>query len=229
MRQFVIGDVHGCKISLVALLKKLDMQFDDELYFLGDYIDRGPDSKGVFDTIFNLLGAGYKVQCLLGNHEAMLLGALGGDTDEHISWRKNGGKQTLQSFKYQSIHDFSHTYIDFMAKMPLVLEVNNYILVHGGLNFNAKNPIEPSQQMIWIRDWYKKIDYKWLDNRIIVHGHTPQSALETLRQSEVLDRDRVLNIDCGCVFNNDYLHTLVCFELTSKRLYFQRNIEEYAF
>jgi serine/threonine protein phosphatase 1 len=159
----------------------------------------------------------------------MLLGALGGDTDEHISWRKNGGKQTLQSFKYQSIHDFSHTYIDFMAKMPLVLEVNNYILVHGGLNFNAKNPIEPSQQMIWIRDWYKKIDYKWLDNRIIVHGHTPQSALETLRQSEVLDRDRVLNIDCGCVFNNDYLHTLVCFELTSKRLYFQRNIEEYAF
>jgi serine/threonine protein phosphatase 1 len=229
MRQFVIGDVHGCKVTLLALLKKIDLQLDDELYFLGDYIDRGPDSKGVFDTIFNLLGAGYKVTCLLGNHEAMLLGALGGNPEERYDWHKNGGKQTLQSFKLQTAREVPSVYIDFIQAMPIVLEVGDYILVHAGLNFNAKDPIKPVQQMIWIRDWYDKINYKWLGNRYIVHGHTPQLTLETILQCEALDRERVLNLDCGCVFNRESYNTLVAFELNSKRLYFQRNIEEYAF
>jgi serine/threonine protein phosphatase 1 len=225
MRQFVIGDVHGCKVSLVALLKKIDLQIDDELYFLGDYIDRGLDSKGVFDTIFSLRGAGQKVVCLLGNHEAMLLGALSGSKEDEYDWKRHGGKQTLQSFGIWEFYDFPQAYADFMASMPLVVEVGDYILVHGGLNFNQKDPIKPTQQMIWIRDWYAKINYEWLGNRTIIHGHTPQNILKTFEQSYVLERDRVLNLDCGCVFNTTSLHNLVCFELNSKQLYVQRNIE----
>ena len=150
MRQFVIGDIHGCKVSLVALLKKIDVQLDDEIYFLGDYIDRGPDSKGVLDTIFTLIGAGHKVVCLLGNHEAMLLGGYQGNRDEAQSWWSNGGKNTLRSFNVQYLQDIPPQYIAFMEAMPLVAEVGDYILVHGGLNFNAENPLTPSQQMIWI-------------------------------------------------------------------------------
>ncbi len=225
MRQFVIGDVHGCNVSLHALLKQLDLTTEDELYFLGDYIDRGPDSKGVFDTIFNLRGAGHKVECLLGNHEAMLLGALGGNRQDEFDWKKHGGKQTLQSFKIWEFYDFPRAYPDFMAEMPLFWEVGDYILVHGGLNFNQTDPLKQTQQMIWIRDWYDKINYKWLGNRIILHGHTPQTIAETTAQLAVLEQDRVLNLDCGCVFNKSLYNTLACFELQSRQLYFQKNVE----
>jgi serine/threonine protein phosphatase 1 len=225
MRQFVIGDVHGCKISLLALLEKLDLKIGDELYFLGDYIDRGADSKGVFDTIFGLREAGHKVVCLLGNHEAMLLGALSGNKQDEFDWKKNGGKETLSSFGIWEFYDFPQKYADFMEAMPLVLEVGDYILVHGGLNFNQNDPIKPTQQMIWIRDWYSKINYEWLGNRYVLHGHTPQTVAETDRQWINLERGRVLNLDCGCVFNRSALDTLVCFELKSKKLYYQKNIE----
>ena len=225
MRQFVIGDVHGCKVSLVALLKKIDLQIDDELYFLGDYIDRGPDSKGVFDTIFSLREAGHKVVCLLGNHEAMMLGALSGNKEDEYDWKKHGGKQTLQSFGIWEFYDLPRAYPDFMKEMPLVVEVGDYILVHGGLNFNQKDPIKPTQQMIWIRDWYAKINYEWLGNRVILHGHTPQTVEETKNQLINLERDRLLNLDCGCVFNKSLYNSLVCFELKSKQLYVQKNIE----
>jgi serine/threonine protein phosphatase 1 len=226
MRQFVIGDVHGCNVSLLALLKQLDLKIEDELYFLGDYIDRGPDSKGVFDTIFGLQEAGHKVECLLGNHEAMLLGALSGNKEDETDWKKHGGKQTLASFKIWEFYDFPQKYIDFMKAMPLVMEVGNYILVHGGLNFNQTDPLKPTQQMIWIRDWYNKINYKWLGNRIILHGHTPQRVIETEQQLADLDLDFVLNLDCGCVFNGYTYNTLVCFEMNSKQLYCQRNVEK---
>ena len=225
MRQFVIGDVHGCNVSLLALLKKIDLKIDDELYFLGDYIDRGKDSKGVFDTIFALRKAGHKVVCLLGNHEAMLLGALSGNQDDKRDWTKNGGKQTLRSFSIDNLFDLPKIYTDFMETMPLVVEVGDYILVHGGLNFNQKDPIKPTQQMIWMRDWYDKIDYKWLGKRIIVHGHTPQDFTSTQYQLEDIEQDRVLNIDCACVFNRYISPYLACFELNSRQLYFQPNIE----
>jgi serine/threonine protein phosphatase 1 len=200
MRQFVIGDIHGCNVSLLALLKQLDLKIEDELYFLGDYIDRGPDSKGVFDTIFDLQKAGHKVECLLGNHEAMLLGALGGNRQDEFDWKKHGGKQTLQSFKIWEFYDLPRIYPDFMEEMPIVLEVGNYI-------------------------WYDKINYKWLNNRVILHGHTPQTLEETKAQLEYLERDCVLNLDCGCVFNKSLYNTLVCFEMNSKQLYFQKNVE----
>ncbi|MDZ7877570.1 MAG: metallophosphoesterase family protein [Saprospiraceae bacterium] len=225
MRQFVIGDVHGCNVSLLALLKKIDMQLDDELYFLGDYVDRGQDSKGVFDTIFGLIEAGYKVVCLMGNHEAMLLGAMGNIADQYF-WKQHGGKQTLKSFGTDEIYDIPVLYIDFIKNMPIVMEVGDYILVHGGLNFNQIDPLKPSQQMIWIRDWYEKINYEWLGKRIIVHGHTPQSYRITQEQLQNIEDDRVLNIDCGCVFDKHPLPRLACFELNSRQLYIQANIEK---
>ena len=225
MRQFVIGDVHGCNVSLLALLKKIDLKIDDELYFLGDYVDRGKDSKGVFDTIFTLRKTGHKVVCLLGNHEAMLIGALSGNKEDQDFWKEHGGKQTLKSFGIYEMYDFPQLYVDFIETMPLVVEVGDYILVHGGLNFKQKDPIRPTQQMIWIRDWYEKINYEWLGKRIIVHGHTQQNFISTTLQLEDIERCRVLNLDCGCVFQQRRSPQLACFELNSRQLYFQPNIE----
>jgi serine/threonine protein phosphatase 1 len=225
MRQFVIGDVHGCNVSLLALFKKIDLKIDDELYFIGDYIDRGKDSKGVFDTIFTLLDAGQKVVCLQGNHEAMLLGALSSNQQYQHMWRNQGAKQTLKSFNIFDMYDMPSNYLDFMEAMPLVVEVDDYILVHGGLDFRQSDPLNPDEQMMWLRNWYEKIDYEWLGKRIVIHGHTPQSSEKTTQQLANLERDCVLNIDCGCVLNERIHHHLACFELRSKQLYCQPNVE----
>jgi len=71
MRQIAISDIHGCARTFQALLDKIQLSTNDQLYLLGDYIDRGPDSKGVIDTILGLINAGYRVQTLMGNHEKM--------------------------------------------------------------------------------------------------------------------------------------------------------------
>ena len=69
MHRFAISDIHGCAKTFEALLDRIALSTQGELYLLGDYLDRGPDSKGVLDLIFRLQREGYAVHCLRGNHE----------------------------------------------------------------------------------------------------------------------------------------------------------------
>jgi serine/threonine protein phosphatase 1 len=71
-RILAISDIHGNNKTFLDLLDKIALTKDDELYLLGDYIDRGPDSKGVIDTIWKLMDDNYRVFCIKGNHEEML-------------------------------------------------------------------------------------------------------------------------------------------------------------
>ena len=75
-RRFVVADIHGCAATFTELLAQLDVQRCDTLYLRGDYIDRGPHSKGVLDQILALLADGYALCPLRGNHEQLLLDAL---------------------------------------------------------------------------------------------------------------------------------------------------------
>ncbi len=91
-RIFAIGDIHGCRKTFEKLLKdKIQLTKEDEIYCIGDYIDRGDDSKGVIDLIINLRTDGYKIKILRGNHEQMMLEAA---TDKKALslWLDNGGK-----------------------------------------------------------------------------------------------------------------------------------------
>ena len=109
MRRFAITDIHGCAQTFKALLNRISFSKDDVLYLLGDYIDRGPDSRGVIDHIWKLQKEGYQVHCLRGNHEQMLL-------DEVASknvWYK-GEHATLQSFNANSNKDIPKAYIEWM-------------------------------------------------------------------------------------------------------------------
>ena len=97
-RRLVIGDVHGCRETLKGLLeKKMKISREDRLFFLGDYIDRGPDSKGVLDYLIDLKENGYSTVFIRGNHEEMLIESLSSDTYFH-PWIYNGGGATLTSF-----------------------------------------------------------------------------------------------------------------------------------
>ena len=224
MPQYAIGDIHGCSKTFNELLNKIDLIEGDELYLLGDYIDRGPDSKGVIDTIFELREKGFNVICLRGNHEFMLLDALK-NREGRDNFIRNGGKQTLQSFDTVRPIDLPKEYIIFFESLPFYHEVGDYILVHAGLNFLESDPLTDTEAMMWIRNWYRWIDYNWLENRIVLHGHTPISLLEMIDQCENIATNQYVNLDGGC-YKNRYL---CAFDMTEKKLIAQKCIDEVTF
>ena len=92
MRRFVIGDIHGCAKALRTLIETIAPRAEDELVFLGDYVDRGPDSRDVVDQVIDLHDR-CRVVALRGNHEIMLMGVALGGLDDTV-WLANGGKAT---------------------------------------------------------------------------------------------------------------------------------------
>jgi len=225
MSRYAISDIHGNVKTFEALLDKIGLSTADELYLLGDYVDRGPDTRGVFDQIFILRKLGYKVHCLVGNHEEMMLNANDGDKEDFDFWFRNGGKETLASFESNRIELVPDQYWEFIQSLSTHFLVDNYIMVHAGLNFKAINPLADSVNMRWARRWYDSIDYSWLGERIILHGHT-KTAQSTIEQMvENLDQNRYLDIDNGCYSQAIGQGQLCAFNLDTRELVFQKNVE----
>lgn len=225
-RKFTISDIHGCAETFRALLHRIELSQDDELYLLGDYIDRGPSSRAVVDHILMLHDAGFTVRCLRGNHEQLMLESFS-EKEKYRIWISNGGMETLYSFGIEYPWELPRKYVDFFDELPCFLEVDEYILVHAGLNFRQGNPLVDEVAMLWIRDWHQNIDRQWLGERLIIHGHTPTLQSAIPRQLKLLSENRVLNIDAGCVFRGlrPGMGHLCAFELTQQTLFFQPCID----
>lgn len=230
MKKFAISDIHGCRKSFLALLDKIALSKADTLYLLGDYVDRGPDSKGVLDAIFDLLKDGYTVRCLRGNHEAILLRSLY-DLTGLDNWLQTDGKKTLDSFAVEATHQIPESYLEFLREMDYFIETDGYILVHAGLNFKLFDPLEDQRDLLVIRHWYGDIRYDWLGERIILHGHTPLARMDIEQQLNELAENQYLDLDGGCVYAGSERPeragqgVLCAFDMTDRRLYFQENIE----
>ena len=225
MRRFVISDIHGCNLTFQKLLQKINYSSKDQLYLLGDFIDRGPDSQGVLDFIFKLQKGGHQVFCLKGNHEDTLLDSLS-DPELFEHWIQWGGKTTLESFGVLEANQIPERYLSFMENLPLFMEVDEYILVHAGLNFDLPDPFEGLYSMLWIRNWYEDINYHWLKDRIIIHGHTPTDLNDILSYHQSLFEYQVLNLDNGCFVSSMESRGRLCaFELDSQEIFFQENID----
>lgn len=229
MKKFAITDIHGCLNTFQNLLDKIAYSFGDELYLLGDFVDRGPDSKGVIDYILDLQRRGYKVFCLRGNHDQMMLDALKGE-EQNSLWMINGAKSTLKSFGVKRVEDIPELYFDFIRDLPYTLETGPYILVHAGFDFNKADPYENREAMLWIRNWYTLTNYDWLGDRFILHGHTPLFRNEIENLHGAMDRLRFLGLDNGCVYNSTSdrqrgFGSLCAFNLDDRSLTFLDNIE----
>jgi serine/threonine protein phosphatase 1 len=243
MRRIAISDIHGCVKTFRALVEQqVQLSTYDHLYLLGDYIDRGPDSRGVLDYIMQLRDAGYAVSCIKGNHEDMMIKAVE-DRQELPMWLYNGGSEALASFSINDPGDIPEKYIRFVKEeMEAFIEVDRYILVHAGLNFIGEsagdktasqhflwrmhNPFNDTEAMMWIRWWYEDINWNWLKERIIIHGHTPLETDEIEDMFEVMEADQVLDIDNGCFAKyKPGLGKLCAFDMSNPQLYFQDNID----
>lgn len=195
-RSYVIGDIHGCcKTFKCLLLEKIVIKKTDKIYCVGDYIDRGPDSKGVIDFILQLRRNGYHIHTLRGNHEQLLLDSQK-DEQSFLHWAKNGGDKTLKSFKIDNIKKLKPAYLNFFKRTKYYIQTNNFILAHAGLNFSLDEPLEDKYSMLWIRNF--TVDTTYLKERILIHGHTP------IRKEDIKMQkfESPINLDGGCVFKS---------------------------
>lgn len=228
MKKFVITDIHGCRLTFQKLLEKVKFSDEDKLFLLGDYIDRGPDSKGVISDIMYMQKQGIQIECIRGNHEDQMLLAKN-NPSEAVQWWRWGGKETTASFGYSlpsEIKKIPNKYWKWLNDLPHYIEEDNYIMVHAGLNFKVPDPMNDYSSILWARQWYDQINYNWLEDRIIIHGHTPanQEAIED--QLQKLDYQQYLDIDNGCYKNKNGQGQLCAFEITERKLTFQERIDK---
>ncbi len=217
--RYAIADIHGCRKTLHALLERLRIGRSDSLYLLGDYIDRGPDSRGALDTIMNL---DCKVIALRGNHEDMWLRASAQAEDPFRSaghfdlWMQNGGRSTLNSFTGID----TEPYLAFVGGLPLFVELDDFLLVHAEFDFSLADPFgeEGIESMLWSRGKpYRGI-------KPVLCGHTPL-PLDQIRAGLRTNR---INIDNGCCYVDRFgCHNLVAYNLDDGELFVQPNIEGY--
>lgn len=230
MSRYAISDIHGCADTFKALIEKINFQKEDTLFLLGDYIDRGPKSKQVVETIIQLQKQGFDIQCLLGNHEWLLLNAAYDKAYAETWLIRNGGASTLESYGIIEADYLQHVpevHLQFYRHLLYIIELDDYILVHAGLNFKDADPLSDYHSMIWIRDWHKLADRNLLDGKKIIHGHTPRSVegiVKDLTQPDVF----IYNIDCGCVYKHkSFGGKLVALNMDTLELTVQENIENY--
>ena len=180
---YAIGNIHGMKHKLVDLIELLPLTPEDRLVFIGDYIDRGPDSFGVVEF---LLGLQERQPCtfLLGNHESMFLSFLGWEGDAYFgaeAFRDNGGELTLESYGYSDgPGDFklSPSHEEFYRSLELSYTADQYLFVHAGLSREvlAVSDVEYARvntsphDLLWQRD---TAELPHSLGATIVYGHTP--------------------------------------------------------
>ena len=223
MARYAITDIHGCARTFKALvLEQLRLRKDDELYLLGDYVNKGPDSRGVLDFILHLQKQHYRVHCLRGNHDQMLLNAASAG-ESALKMTAEESKLTLQSFHITDITHLSDKYVSFLDSLPYYLELPDFFLVHAGFDFNQADIFRDTDAMMNIRDY--KIDWSKLSNKRLLHGHTPV-ALSIIKQ-RIATKELSLNLDAGCAYyKNTGLGNLTALDLDTMILFNQCNLDK---
>lgn len=217
-KRYAISDIHGCPMSLEHLMQRLHLQEGDHLYLLGDYIDRGPDSKSVLDFLMTSHHAKFDVTILRGNHEQLLLDSLT-DQKTYDLWLRVGGKATLESFGVKHVQDIPQEYIDYLDSLPYHVDLPDYYLVHGGFNLALEDPFSDPWSMMNLRDFY--VDDTFLQGRRIVRGHVP-TMLSKIREEISNEKEYVITIDNGCVYAEVWgLGNLLAFNLNDQTLLVQ--------
>ena len=194
-RTFVIGDIHGCYKTLLAMLTKISPDpADDVLVFLGDYIDRGPDSQKVIAELLQLRNKFANFIALKGNHEQMFLDFLvGRDQDLYLMM---GGGQTLKSYGLKKEWSpeckdrIPPDHLTFINELFTYWENGEYIYTHAGLQPGIHVSQQSPDWLLWARKRFVDSDYNF--GKRVIFGHTP-FATPRIESNKI-------GIDTGAVF-----------------------------
>lgn len=193
---FAIGDIHGCFDQLSQMLDTIETWWPNgKIVFLGDYVDRGPQSKGVIDRI--MAGPnkpGWDWIALKGNHEEMMVSSLKGK--KHISlWLENGGEETLVSYDRHVPDEV----LDWAGNLPTMHVDPHRIFVHAGLDEAVPLAEQSERTLLWSRPPVGFSGDYW--GKHLCHGHTPEP-------DNPMTLGNRTNVDSGCVFGG-YLSAAV--------------------
>jgi len=187
-RTIAIGDIHGCSAALRALIAAIQPVTDDTLVPLGDYVDRGPDSRGVIDLILDL-----EKQChvvpILGNHELMLLDAVA--NPRMIGpWLECGGDATVRSYGGR-LEGVLKEHLDFIHRCRRYYEISTHFFVHA--NYAADVPLDeqPDYLLFWEHLFFHT-PAPHENGKVAIVGHTSQKT------AEIFDLGHVICLDTFC-------------------------------
>jgi serine/threonine protein phosphatase 1 len=192
---FAIGDIHGCLDKLERLLAACEARAGGRparWVFLGDYIDRGPDSRGVVELLMRLQQAQPgAVVCLRGNHEQMAIMAHA-DARAMPMWLQNSGASTQRNYR-RTGGRIEDAHLAWLAALPFCHDDGLRFFVHAGVDLSVPLDQQSGEVMIWMREpFLSECDQVDL-GRLVVHGHTP------LRDGRPDLRRRRLNLDTAAV------------------------------
>lgn len=190
-RRFCFGDVHGRLDKLRALIKELRITKKDALYFVGDLIDRGNDSRGVLNYV-RFLQKQCSVDVVMGNHEYLLLLAYY-NLDYAKVWLEKYGLATLKSFNVSEPRHIPTQYIEYIASLPIMILSGNHIISHAGVNFDLPKPFDdtPENRMYALFN-HKKCTPHQKYRQIIGHKHV------SLAQCAQSAHTQNITLDTGC-------------------------------
>lgn len=188
-RLIAIGDIHGCSKAFCSLISAFDPRSEDTVVTLGDYVDRGPDAKGVLDRLISLRECCQLIP-LLGNHEEMMLDVLGGSAP--YGWLQFGGSQTLDSYGFSGdLGCIPKSHINFLQECLDVWESDSYFFTHG--NFLSDRPLnrQTSKILRWT-NLREMVPGPHISGKIAIVGHTANKT------GEILDLGHLKCIDTYC-------------------------------
>jgi len=211
LRVYAIGDVHGRLDLLQEMHRRIQAEndktppFDWVIVHLGDYVDRGPDSKGVLDLLVNAQKKTHRMLAIAGNHDIGFLEFLATGAPNGI-FAYNGGRQTALSYGVSI--DFSDlrsiavgreallraipsTHVEFLRGLKLSMVFGDFFFCHAGIRPGIDLDKQDSEDLVWIRQQF--LDEPRLYSKVIIHGHTPVTDVEI--------RPNRINLDTGAVFS----------------------------
>ena len=196
MRRIVIGDIHGCARALRSLIEAIDPSDQDELVFLGDYIDRGPSSRDVVNQVIELQRR-CQVVPLLGNHEIMLMGVALRGLDQE-AWLRSGGKATVTSYG-GSLSKIPEAHWEFFRSLQSFYETEESIFVHAGYDPGCEMAEMDESTLFWTH--LLTVPPPHQSGKRVFVGHTPQPG------GNILHAEHVVCVDTYC-FGGGFLTAL---------------------
>lgn len=199
-RRLAIGDIHGCFETFKALIQEeIKLTKDDQLFLLGDYIDKGKRNKEVLDHILQLKQENYAVFPLMGNHEYFVI------RDWEYCQLSNNNQQVKDLINSKDLLNelgvVEDKYMAFIYQLPYYYELDDFLLVHAGLDFEIDEPLKDTSSMIYARAY--QVDKTKIDGKTLIHGHTPIDFEELKEQIKNHQFSGRINLDNGCVYKNN--------------------------
>ena len=187
---YAIGDIHGCHRGLKGLLEYIQPGSDDLVVALGDYIDRGENSRGVIELLLELRETTNFVG-IRGNHEQMLLNVLDGSMKAK-HWLEYGGKQTLESYGSTNETNFlPNDHLDFIQSLRDYVETESFFLTHAGYDPDRPLDQQPPELLRW-QHLEGEIPAPHVSGKTVLVGHTPSL------DGEVIDLGHLICLDTYC-------------------------------